>query len=261
MKKGIKTKKDHSVKPVGSRDRHHSVTATKRRRENNPVFEVEPIADQIIAEPKQLSPATTPTIRSLRRRFTHRLAAAERNVILGIAARLIPNPPYGRFVAYELICHHRDTTGKITPREVEQLGKGIASWDQVDTFACYIAGPAWLAGKIDDQLIRSWAHSTDRWKRRAALVSTVPLNSDPAAAGDPGRTIAVCQMLVTDRDDMVVKALSWALRKLSTRNRRPVEEFLANHRTKLASRIIREVENKLKTGLKNPRRLRESPLQ
>jgi 3-methyladenine DNA glycosylase AlkD len=230
------------------------VAAAKPLKESDSVFEVEPIADQIIGELDQLSPASTPAVRSVRRRFTQQLAPANRKIILGVASRLIRNPPYGRFLAYELICHHRGTTEKLTATEVKQLGNGIASWDQVDTFACYIAGPAWRAGNINDQLVQSWARSIDRWKRRAALVSTVPLNSDPDSPGDAARTLAVCEMLVHDRDDMVVKAMSWTLRKLSTRNRHSVEAFLADHRVDLASRVIREVENKLKTGLKNPTR-------
>jgi hypothetical protein len=52
---------------------------------------------------------------------------------------------------------------------------------------------------------------------------------------------------------MVVKAMSWALRALSGPCRTEVETWLAEHRKELASRVIREVENKLRTGLKNPR--------
>jgi len=61
-------------------------------------------------------------------------------------------------------------------------------------------------------------------------------------------------MLVDDRDDMVVKALSWALRELAKRDEFSVWDFLAEHDAQLAPRILREVRNKLNTGLKNPKR-------
>ncbi len=61
-------------------------------------------------------------------------------------------------------------------------------------------------------------------------------------------------MLVKDRDDMVVKALSWALRELARRDPESVREFLAEHREELAPRVLREVNNKVVTGLKNSRR-------
>jgi hypothetical protein len=47
------------------------------------------------------------------------------------------------------------------------------------------------------------------------MVSTVALNRESiGGTGDVPRTLGVCQMLVGDADDMVVKAFSWALREL-----------------------------------------------
>lgn len=66
------------------------------------------------------------------------------------------------------------------------------------------------------------------------------------------RTLAVCRLLVDDRDDMVVKALSWALRAVVTHDTDAVREFLTAFNGRLAPRVKREVTNKLETGLKNP---------
>jgi len=52
---------------------------------------------------------------------------------------------------------------------------------------------------------------------------------------------------------MVIKALSWALRELSKRDADSVNNFLQKHEEALAPRVVREVKNKLQTGLKNPR--------
>jgi len=140
-------------------------------------------------------------------------------------------------------------------RELEEFGNGMASWDAVDCFSCFLAGPAWQARQVPDSLIHGWARSPDRWWRRAALVATVGLNR--AARGGRGealgaarRTLRICRMLVEDRDDMVVKALSWALRELAKGDPRAVREFLAKE--PVAARVAREVRNKLTTGLKNP---------
>ena len=59
---------------------------------------------------------------------------------------------------------------------------------------------------------------------------------------------------VPDRQDLVVKGLSWALRELAKRDPESVRIFLAAHRDTLAARVIREVNNKLDTGRKNPPR-------
>jgi 3-methyladenine DNA glycosylase AlkD len=53
---------------------------------------------------------------------------------------------------------------------------------------------------------------------------------------------------------MVVKALSWALRVLARRDAPAVKAFLAQHKGALHARVVREVRNKLRTGLKNPKR-------
>ena len=90
-----------------------------------------------------------------------------------------------------------------------------------------------------------------------ALVSTVALNMrSHGGYGDAERTLAICRLLVEDYDDMVVKALSWALRELVGHDSKAVRAFLGEHEGVLAARVKREVRNKLRTGLKNPRRSR-----
>ena len=63
----------------------------------------------------------------------------------------------------------------------------------------------------------------------------------------------IAEMLVSDHEDMVVKAMSWALRSLVPWDAKAVRAFLEEHEGELAARAKREVRNKLKTGLKNPR--------
>lgn len=139
---------------------------------------------------------------------------------------------------------------------LEPLGNRMDSWGLVDAFA-ELAGPAWRSGQISDERVMRWTRSENRWWRRAALVCTVFLNRKSLGGkGDTPRTIAVCKVLAGDRDDMVVKAMSWALRDLSKRDRAAVERFLDEHEGELAARVKREVQNKLITGVKNPRRKR-----
>lgn len=211
-----------------------------------------------IASELQQGDSTTPAMRAIRKRVSKQIAHLDRGGMLELAHELIRRAPSARFVAYELVQHHPAAMQSITVTEVEALGSGINSWSDVDTFAPSIAGPAWRSGRIPDAAIRRWAKSDDRWWRRAALVSTVPLNA--VAGGDPRRTLAICTMLMNDRDDMVVKAMSWALRALAKRAPDEVTQFLEANREHLAPRVIREVSNKLTTGLKNPRKHVTAPV-
>lgn len=194
-------------------------------------------------------------IRNLRREFSKRLAKAEPEFVLNLALNLMELPGFEfRFIAYELVQHHPAAFSTLNVTALEKLGQGIDNWAAVDCFGCYLAGPAWRKRQISDSVVRRWAHARDRWWRRAALVSTVALNNKArGGVGDTRATLMICGLLTRDRDDMVVKALSWALRELSKRDPGSVREFLREHEGILAPRVIREVNSKLKTGLKNPR--------
>ncbi len=214
----------------------------------------EGVADEIAATIRALRSLKTPTVRAVRRQFSKRLAKSRSGFVIDIALRLLDTPGIHRFVAYELIKHHHGAAASLRERQLERLGRGLGDWGEVDCYACYLAGPAWREHRISDEVIHRWARSKDRWWRRAALVSTVPLNSKAQGGkGDTRRTLEVCRSLKADRDDMVVKAMSWALRELSKRDPKAVKQFLADHRNEIAPRVVREVTNKLSTGLKNPR--------
>jgi 3-methyladenine DNA glycosylase AlkD len=210
---------------------------------------------EIIARLALLSERNTESIRALRREFSKRLSKAPSDAVVDLSLQLLKREEVvPRFLAYELIQHHREALRSLNPKKLKLLGAGIDTWVAVDTFACYLAGPAWRERQVPDTLIARWARSKDRWWRRAALVSSVPLNSRArGGAGDAARTLWICEILVSDRDDMVVKALSWALRELTKRDPAAVRGFLRTHQAVLAPRVIREVQNKLRTGLKNPR--------
>ena len=212
----------------------------------------EQLAKEIATRLHALPSAKTALVRAVRREFSRRIANAAPPEVLELAQRLLDEQ---RLVAYELVHYHSATLRSLGEQELELLGRGIASWDAVDTFACYLSGPAWREHQVSDGLIERWAHSPDRWWRRAALVSTVPLNLKARGGrGDTARTLLICRLLVTDRDDMVVKAISWSLRELSRRDQEAVRDFMAENEGRLTARVVREVQHKLATGLKHPRR-------
>jgi 3-methyladenine DNA glycosylase AlkD len=224
-------------------------------RSGDSINSVEIAAEEISERVFLLESFTTESIRALRREFSKRLATSPPRFVVEVALVLLDKHTMEhRFVAYELVCNHRGALESLTEKDIKLFGRGIGSWGSVDMFACYLAGPAWREHQVPDKLIHSWARSRNRWWRRAALVSTVPLNSKArGGSGDATRTLEVCASLIADRDDMVVKALSWALRELSKRDPEAVGQFLDEHQSVLAARVVREVRNKLSTGLKNPR--------
>lgn len=209
------------------------------------------IAADFAAEVDSLPVRNTGTVRRLRRRLSACLSDEQPSLVFQVVSELIDN--FGqRWVAYEVIADHEGSYLQLDDGVVEKLGSGIDSWHTVDAFARILAGPAWRDGLIADETIFRWARSPVRWWRRAALVSTVALNvRSHGGTGDAKRTLAVCRILVADADGMVVKALSWALRELVVHDAGIVARFLDEHENELASRVKREVRNKLETGFKS----------
>ncbi|MCK4414221.1 MAG: DNA alkylation repair protein [Candidatus Eisenbacteria sp.] len=200
--------------------------------------------------------AKTPEIRAIRREYSRRIAGAGERQVLRLALCLLERHHHRGF-AYELLHHHAPALRSLGARDLARLGRGIDAWWKVDTFGLYLAGPAWREGQINDARIIAWARADDRWWRRTALVCTVALNVKARGGnGDVRRTLRICRLLLDDHDDMVVKALSWALRALVSHDRRAVRAFLARYDGRLAARVKREVTHKLRTGLKHPRRRR-----
>jgi 3-methyladenine DNA glycosylase AlkD len=209
-------------------------------------------AATIIQELESLPVMKTAPMRRVRREFSKQLKDKDAAFIIEVASKIILTGKH-RWIAYELIYDHKHAFQSLEYKVLEELGQGIGSWAEVDSFARTLSGPAWRDGLISEDTIRRWALSDDRWWRRAALVSTVALNvRSHGGYGDATKTLEICTMLVGDHDDMVVKALSWALRELIVHDPDQVRDFLVVHDAVLAARVKREVRNKLDTGLKNP---------
>jgi 3-methyladenine DNA glycosylase AlkD len=210
------------------------------------------VAGEIDREIRALPAQGVQPVRAVRRAWSRRLRAAPAEAVADVAVALVDRQ---RWVAYELLYHHPGALDHLGVEEVERLGEGMADWGSVDAFGCSVSGPVWRRGGLPDAAVQRWAASPDRWWRRAALVSTVPLNlRSRGGTGDPGRTLDICRRLAADGDDMVVKALSWALRELVVWDPEAVRGFLDDHDGVLAARVRREVRSKLETGRKHPAR-------
>lgn len=211
-----------------------------------------PTAETIRADLRRMAPRTVPEWRDLRRAWSRQLRAHTAQQVLRIALELDDRGPWARLTAYELLAYHPGGIGVLTPTAIRRLGRGLADWGSVDTFACYIAGPAWREGQLPTREVLIWLRSKDRWERRMAVVCTVALNVRARGGrGEVARTLAICRHVVRDRDDMVVKAVSWALRSAVEWDRAAVSGFLREHQDVLAGRVKREVASKLRTGRKN----------
>jgi len=208
------------------------------------------VADAINLDYRDSAPTNASEARAVRKRWTAQLRPYAAEDAIEIALGLLEDHGH-RFLPYELIRFHPAALARVDRALAERLGSGMSSWGDVDMFAVLVAGQAWRRVQISDDTIHDWARSDDRWWRRAALVATVPLNvRAQGGSGAPQQTFAVCSFLIGDRDEMVVKGMSWALREVVVHDAAGVRAFLDQYGPRLAARVRREVSTKLATGLK-----------
>ncbi len=214
--------------------------------------EISQAADRIAAELAALPSHTVPSQRTARRRESALLRRVDGADVVALSVALVGRVP--RWFACELVGEHAGALAALEIGSVEALGRGLASWYDTDGLGILVSGAAWLRGRISDDDVRRWAASEDLWWRRTALVSTVVLNTKSRAGqGDTARTLDIAARLVDDREDMVVKAMSWALRSLVPWDPAAVRGFLAEYEGRVAARAGRETRTKLETGRKNRR--------
>lgn len=194
-----------------------------------------------------------PTLRRIRRKASKRLQHLTGREVLDLAREMLRSADdVPRWFVYEMVHHHEPAMASLDAGVLADVGQGMHAWGEVDAFACYLSGVAWRECQITDEDVMAWADSDDRWWRRVAVVSTVPLNVKArGGSGDAARTLAICDRLRADRDDMVVKAVSWALRALAQREPAAVRRYLDAAGDALAPKVRREVRNKLETGRKS----------
>ena len=155
-------------------------------------------------------------------------------------------------LAYELLWKNKKSLNSLRLHDLVHLGKNMDNWATTDTFSVLISGYAWRENQITDADVLNWLKSDNRWWKRTAVVSTIPLNlRSRGGKGDTKRTLMICEKVIPDRDDMIVKALSWALRELSKSDKPAVEQFMEKYESLLAGRVRKEVYTKLLTGRKN----------
>ncbi len=155
-------------------------------------------------------------------------------------------------IAYEMIGRNKKLLSALRYEDLADLWNNLDNWASVDHFSVGIYGVLWGRGIVKDRDIRNLLKSENFWDRRVAVVSTVALNlKSRGGKGDTPRTLWVCEEVVDERQDMIQKALSWALRELSKRDPQAVENFLELHENRLSGRVLREVRHKLDFGTKN----------
>ena len=124
--------------------------------------------------------------------------------------------------------------------------KQINNWDLVDLSADKIVG-AYLQNR-DKSVLIGLAKSPNLWERRIAMLATFHY----IKKGDAMWTIKIAQMLLTDKHDLIHKAVGWMLREVGKRcSEKKLMSFLNKHRKIMPRTSLRYAIERLPQKLKN----------
>lgn len=109
----------------------------------------------------------------------------------------------------------------------------INNWDLVDSSAHYIVG-AYLENK-DKSILYDFSKSDLLWERRIAIMSTfyyIKRNSFTDALG-------ISELLISDKEDLIHKAVGWMLREIGKRDLAIEVAFLKAHYKRMPRTMLR----------------------
>jgi 3-methyladenine DNA glycosylase AlkD len=109
----------------------------------------------------------------------------------------------------------------------------INSWDLVDVSAQHIVG-AFLKNKSKEPLYRL-AKSNSLWERRIAILSTFHFIKHD----DYKETLKISEILLTDEQDLIHKAVGWMLREIGKRHILSEETFLKKYYKSMPRTMLR----------------------
>lgn len=116
---------------------------------------------------------------------------------------------------------------------VEQVAF-INNWDLVDGSAPTIVG-GYLFER-DRKFLDRLASSKNLWERRIAIIATAYFINK----GQPHDTLRIAETLLTDKEDLIHKAVGWMLREVGKRCGQDVlERFLKKHYKKMPRTMLR----------------------
>jgi len=131
--------------------------------------------------------------------------------------------------------------GKITKFYLHNLA-GVNNWDLVDGSAPTILGEYLL--KRNRAILYKMALSKNLWERRVAVMATFAFTKE----GQFDDTIEIAKILLSDKHDLIHKAVGWMLREIGKKDETVLKHFLDENCTKKPRTMLRYAIEKFEEG-------------
>lgn len=143
-----------------------------------------------------------------------------------------------------MVAHYQRRQASTTERQalfdayVAQRAQ-VNNWNLVDASAPALVGSHLL--ERPRTVLAQWARSSSLWDRRIAVVATFTF----IRAGQFDDTLALCEQLLHDREDLMHKACGWMLREVGKRDETVLRAFLDTHAQHMPRTMLRYALEKL----------------
>jgi len=194
-----------------------------------------------------------PVLQEIARDWQRAHKQATEEEVLGLVEALWGGPSREeRMLALSLLGRYPRYVPRLTWAHLNRWRRGLDNWELTDHLGVYVLG-AWALADRAARTGHLWEliDDEDLWSRRLALVATVWLNRGSQDAGFRDLSLALIDRVKAERHPMITKAVSWALREMIKQHPDQVAAYLEENRKQLAAHVVREVSNKLRTGLKS----------
>jgi 3-methyladenine DNA glycosylase AlkD len=167
-----------------------------------------------------------------------RLAKEYRHISISDALELLRSRFHEeRALALLILIHIFSKANQQTKKEIYEAylkhTRFINNWDLVDLSAPHIVGQ-FLMDKSRRPLYRL-AKSNSLWERRISIIATLWF----IRASDFSDTLGISELLLADKEDLIHKAVGWALREAGKRDLATEENFLREHYKSMPRTMLR----------------------
>ena len=190
------------------------------------------------AEHDQFMGVPTPRLREIAKRY--------RGLSLKLISKLLQSSVNEvRLLALMMLVEAYQKGNQSTREEVFQLyfshKQYVNNWNLVDASAHYILGAYLYDYALNKKLLLSLASSEIMWERRIAIVSTWYF----IRKNEFDWTIKISKILLSDKHDLIHKAVGWMLREVGKRDQARLLAFLDTHAVKMPRTTLRYAIEKL----------------
>lgn len=123
----------------------------------------------------------------------------------------------------------------------------VSNWAECDTLCNHTIGTFMEMYPEHIATLKQWAHSKNRWTKRAAAVSLIL----PARKGMfLADVFEISDTLLTDPDDLVQKGYGWLLKEASRQHQKEVFNYVCKHKAVMPRTALRYAIEKMPETLR-----------